>query len=35
LAHGLDAVNADMQNLQHLKENHIATATSQDYFDIA
>ena len=35
LAHGLDAVNADMQNLQHLKENHIATATSQDYFDVA
>jgi len=35
LAHGLDAVNADMQNLDHLKENFIAAATSQDYFNVA
>lgn len=32
LAHGLDAVNADMQNYQHLKENFVAVATSQDHF---
>lgn len=32
LAHGLDAVNADMQNYQILKENFVATATWQDYF---
>jgi aryl-alcohol dehydrogenase-like predicted oxidoreductase len=32
LAHGLDAVNADMQSYQHLKENFVAAATSQDYF---
>jgi len=32
LAYGLDAVNADMQNYQHLKENFIAAATSQNYF---
>ena len=35
LAHGLDAVNADMQNMAHLKENYVATATSHDYFDVA
>ena len=35
LEHGLDVVNADMQSLLHLKENFIAAATSQDYFDIA
>lgn len=32
LGHGLDAVNADMQNLVHLKENFIAAATSHTYF---
>jgi|TARA_Y100000310_G_scaffold229967_1_gene232396 aryl-alcohol dehydrogenase-like predicted oxidoreductase len=32
LAHGLDAVNADMQIFRHLKENFVATATSQDHF---
>lgn len=32
LAHGLDAVNADSQSMEHLKENFIAAATSQDYF---
>lgn len=31
LAHGLDAVNADMQALAHLKENAIAAATSERY----
>ena len=35
LAHGLDAVNADMQNMAHLKENYVATATSHDYFNVA
>ncbi|MBT7335050.1 MAG: hypothetical protein HN856_11800 [Gammaproteobacteria bacterium] len=35
LEHGLDVVNADMQNLMHLKENFIAAATSADYFDLA
>ena len=32
LGHGLDAVNADMQNLPHLKENFIAAATAHTYF---
>jgi predicted aldo/keto reductase-like oxidoreductase len=32
LAHGLDAVNADSQSLQHLRENYVAAATSQSYF---
>jgi len=32
LEHGLDAVNADMQEESHLKENFIAAATSQRYF---
>lgn len=32
LAHGLDAVNADMQHWQHLKENFIAATTAQTYF---
>lgn len=32
LAHGLDAVNADMQAYAHLKENFIAAATSHQYF---
>lgn len=32
LAHGLDAVNADSQSMEHLRENFIAAATSQDYF---
>jgi aryl-alcohol dehydrogenase-like predicted oxidoreductase len=32
LEHGLDAVNADMQNFKHLEENIIAAATSQQYF---
>jgi hypothetical protein len=32
LEHGLDAVNADMQNEAHLKENFVAAATSQQYF---
>ena len=32
LAHGLDAVNADSQSMEHLKENFVAAATSQDYF---
>lgn len=31
LAHGLDAVNADSQSMEHLRENFIAAATSQDY----
>jgi predicted aldo/keto reductase-like oxidoreductase len=35
LAHGLDAVNADMQNMKHLKENFVAAATSHDYFNVA
>lgn len=35
LAHGLDAVNADMQNYLHLKENFVAAATSHNYFNIA
>lgn len=32
LAHGLDAVNADMQTAPHLQENLIAAATSQAHF---
>jgi hypothetical protein len=32
LAHGLDAVNADSQSREHLRENFIAAATSQSYF---
>lgn len=32
LAHGLDAVNADSQSLEHLRENFTAAATSQSYF---
>jgi hypothetical protein len=32
LEHGMDAVNADMQNFVHLKENFVAAATSQQYF---
>ncbi len=32
LAHGLDAVNADSQSLEHLRENFTAAATSQRYF---
>ena len=32
LAHGLDAVNADSQSMEHLHENFIAAATSLDYF---
>jgi hypothetical protein len=35
LEHGLDAVNADMQALTHLKENFVAAATSAGYFDVA
>ncbi len=32
LAHGLDAVNADSQSMQHLRENFTAAATSENYF---
>ncbi len=32
LEHGLDVVNADMQNFKHLEENIIAAATSHAYF---
>jgi hypothetical protein len=32
LEHGLDAVNADMQVWQHLRENSVAAATSGQYF---
>jgi aryl-alcohol dehydrogenase-like predicted oxidoreductase len=32
LAHGLDAVNADSQSIEHLRENFTAAATSQRYF---
>ncbi len=35
LEHGLDVVNADMQNMVHLKENFIAAATSGEYFRTA
>lgn len=31
LANGLDVVNADMQNLSHLKENFVAAATADEY----
>lgn len=32
LAHGLDAVNADSQSLEHLQQNFTAAATSERYF---
>ena len=32
LAHGLDAVNADMQSMEHLEENVAAAATSSSHF---
>ena len=32
LAHGLDAVNADMQSTEHFQENVFAAATSDTYF---
>jgi predicted aldo/keto reductase-like oxidoreductase len=32
LEHGLDVVNADMQNFKHLEENIVAASTSQEYF---
>ncbi len=32
LEHGLDVVNADMQNFKHLEENLVAATTSQQYF---
>jgi aryl-alcohol dehydrogenase-like predicted oxidoreductase len=32
LGHGLDVVNADMQNFKHLEENIIAASTSHKYF---
>jgi aryl-alcohol dehydrogenase-like predicted oxidoreductase len=32
LAHGLDAVNADSQSLDHLRQNFTAAATSESYF---
>jgi aryl-alcohol dehydrogenase-like predicted oxidoreductase len=32
LEHGLDVVNADMQNFRHFEENLVAGATSQDFF---
>jgi len=32
LGHGLDAVNADSQSIEHLRENFTAAATSQNYF---
>lgn len=35
LGQGLDAVNADMQVWQHLHENHVAAATSHNYFATA
>ena len=35
LENGLDVVNADMQNLLHLKENFVAAATSSNYFNVA
>ena len=35
LEHGLDAVNADMQTLVHLKENFVAAATSAAYAEVA
>ncbi len=30
--HGMDVVNADMQTLNHLRENFVAVATSRSYF---
>jgi len=33
LEHGLDVVNADMQNFKHLEENIVAAATSHSYFN--
>jgi len=33
LEHGLDVVNADMQNFKHLEENIVAAANSFTYFD--
>jgi aryl-alcohol dehydrogenase-like predicted oxidoreductase len=35
LAHGLDAVNADMQSLEHLQENVAAAVGSSRYFELA
>ena len=32
LAHGLDAVNADMQNTEHFQQNVVAAATSDTFF---
>ena len=32
LQHGLDVVNADMQNFKHLEENIVAAATAERYF---
>lgn len=32
LAHGMDCVNADMQNFAHLHENFVAAATSHEHF---
>jgi aryl-alcohol dehydrogenase-like predicted oxidoreductase len=32
LEHGLDVMNADMQNFKHLEENIIAATTSESYF---
>ncbi len=32
LEHGLDVVNADMQNFKHLEENIVAASTSHEYF---
>ncbi len=32
LAHGLDAVNADSQSMEHLQENFFAAATAESYF---
>ncbi len=32
LAHGLDAVNADMWEWQHMRENFVAATTAQSYF---
>jgi aryl-alcohol dehydrogenase-like predicted oxidoreductase len=32
LAHGLDAVNADSQSMDHLRDNFVAAATSDTYF---
>lgn len=33
LEHGLDVVNADMQNSKHLEENITAAANSHTFFD--